>query len=86
MENEYKVEETKFGTKTSHSSYGTLLFNRAYGGKTSLFGSSIEHSNTITMELRHANITRSLNEDNIFGSEPIIKVEPSYAGNYSYSC
>lgn len=79
MKNEYKVEETKFGTKTSHPSYGTLLFNRAYGGKTSLFGSSIEHSNTITMELRHANITRSLNEDNIFGSEPIIKVEMSYS-------
>ena len=32
MENEYKVEETKFGTQTSHPSYGTLLFNRAYGG------------------------------------------------------
>lgn len=79
MENEYKVEETKFGTKISHPSYGTLLFNRAYGGKTPLFGSSIEHSNTITMELRHANITRSLNEDNIFGSEPIIKVEMSYS-------
>lgn len=33
MENEHKVEETAFGTKTSHPSYGTLLFNRAYGGK-----------------------------------------------------
>lgn len=66
MENEYKVEETKFGTKTSHPSYGTLLFNRAYGGKTPLFGSSIEHSNVITMELRHADITRGLNCDNIF--------------------
>ena len=59
MENEYKVEETKFGTKTSHPSYGTLLFNRAYGGKTPLFGSSIEHSNVITMELRHAEIGRA---------------------------
>lgn len=79
MKNEHKIEETEFGIKTSHPSYGTLLFNRAYGGKTSLFGSSIEHSNTITMELRHANITRSLNEDNIFGSEPIVKVEMSYS-------
>jgi hypothetical protein len=79
MENEYKVEETKFGTKTSHPSYGTLLFNRAYGGKTPLFGSSIEHSNVITMELRHADITRGLNRDDIFGDKPIVKVEMSYS-------
>lgn len=42
MEDEYKVEKTKFGIKTTHPSYGTLMFNRAYGGKTPLFGSSIE--------------------------------------------
>lgn len=77
MENEYKVEETKFGT--SHPSYGTLLFNRAYGGKTPLFGSSIEHSNVITMELRHADITRRLSGDDIFGDKPIVKVEMSYS-------
>ena len=79
MENEYKVEETAFGTKTSHPSYGTLIFNRAYGGKTSLFGSSIEHSNVITMELRHANIERGLNKDWIHGYAPIVKVEMSYS-------
>ena len=79
MENEYKVEETDFGTRTSHPSYGTLLFHRAYGGKTQLFGSSIEHSNVITMELRHADITRELNRDDIFGGKPIVKVEMSYS-------
>ena len=79
MEDEYKVEKTKFGIKTTHPSYGTLMFNRAYGGKTPLFGSSIEHSNVITMELRHADITRGLNRDNIFGDKPIAKVEMSYS-------
>lgn len=79
MENEYKVEETKFGTKTSHPSYGTLLFNRAYGGKTPLFGSSIEHSNVITMELRHAEIERGLNRDWVYGKTPIAKIEMSYS-------
>lgn len=79
MENEYKVEETKFGTQTSHPSYGTLLFNRAYGGKTPLFGSSIEHSNVITMELRHADITRGSNRDDIFGNKPIAEIEMSYS-------
>lgn len=79
MENEYKAEETEFGIKTSHPSYGTLRFNRAYGGKTPLFGSSIEHSNVITMELRHADITRGLNRDDIFGNKPIVEVEMSYS-------
>lgn len=79
MENEYKVEETKFGIKTTHPSYGMLLFNRAYGGKTALFGSSVEHSNVITMELRHADVTRGLNRDDIFGDKPIVKVEMSYS-------
>lgn len=79
MENEYKVEKTKFGTKTSHPSYGTLVFNRAYGGKTSLFGSSIEHSNVITMELKHANLTRGLNRDDIYGDRTIARVEMSYS-------
>lgn len=79
MENEYKVEKTKFGIKTSHPSYGTLLFNRAYGEKTPLFGSSIEHSNVITMELRHADIERGLNRDWVYGKTPIAKIEMSYS-------
>ena len=49
MENEYNVEETEFGTRTSHPAYGTIMFNRAYGYKRSLFGSSIEHKNVIKM-------------------------------------
>lgn len=79
MENQYNVKETKFGTQTSHPSYGTLIFNRAYGGKRPLFGSSIEHSNVITMELRHANITRGLNRDDISGDKLIARVEMSYS-------
>lgn len=79
MENEYKVEETDFGTRTSHPSYGTLLFNRAYGGKAPLFGSSIEHSNVIIMELRHADIEHGLNRDWVHGKAPIAKIEMSYS-------
>lgn len=79
MENEYKVEETDFGTRTSHPSYGTIMFNRAYGGKTPLFGSSIEHSNVIIMELRHAEIERGLNRDWVYGKAPIAEIEMSYS-------
>lgn len=79
MVNEYKVEETQFGTKTTHPAYGTILFNRAYGGKRALFGSSIEHSNVITLELRHAGITRDYSSDSVFGNKPIVEVEMSYS-------
>lgn len=79
MVNEYKVEETQFGTKTTHPAYGTILFNRAHGGKRALFGSSIEHSNVITLELRHADITRDYSSDSVFGNKPIVEVEMSYS-------
>lgn len=79
MVNEYKVEETQFGTKTTHPAYGTILFNRAYGEKRALFGSSIKHSNVITLELRHADITRDCSSDNAFGNKPIVEVEMSYS-------
>ena len=76
---DYKVEETQFGTKTSHPSYGTLAFTRSTGGATPLFGSSIEHRDTISMTLYHAECTRGLNQDWIHGDKPIAKVEMSYS-------
>lgn len=79
MNNNYKVEETQFGIKTSHPSYGTLAFSRRTGGATPLFGSSIEHRDTIAMTLYHANITRGLHEDRIYGNKPIAEVEMSYS-------
>lgn len=77
--NNYKTEKTIFGIKTSHPSYGTLAFSRKIGGTTPLFGSSIEHRDTITMTLYHANITRGLHHDSIFGEKIIAEVEMSYS-------
>lgn len=79
MENEYKVEETDFGTRTSHPSYGTIMFNRSNSKVTPLFGSSIKHNNVITMELRHADIERGLNRDWVYGKAPIAEIEMSYS-------
>lgn len=76
---DYRVEETKFGTKTSHPSYGTLAFSRRTGGATPLFGSSIKHRDTIAMTLYHADITRGLHKDSIYGDERIVEVEMSYS-------
>lgn len=79
MENEYKVEETDFGTRTPHPSYGTIMFNRSNSRVTPLFGSSIKHNNVITMELRHAEIERGLNRDWVYGKTPIAEIEMSYS-------
>lgn len=79
MKNEYKVEETDFGTRTSHPSYGTIMFNRSNNRVTPLFGSSIKHNNVITMELRHAEIERGLNRDWVYGKAPIAEIEMSYS-------
>lgn len=76
---DYKVEETRFGTKISHPSYGTLAFSRRTGGPVSLFGSSIEHRDTIAMRLYHADITRDLHQDWIYGSRVVAEVEMSYS-------
>lgn len=76
---DYRVEETQFGTKTSHPSYGTLAFSRRTGGATPLFGSSIEHRDIIAMTLYHADITRGLHQDSIYGGKAIAEVEMSYS-------
>lgn len=76
---EYKKEQTQLGEKTIHPSYGMLSFSRRTGGKTPLFGSSIEHSDTIAMTLRHGEITRGLNTDWYYGDKIIAEAEMSYS-------
>lgn len=76
---DYKVDDTQFGTRTSHPSYGTLAFSRRNGARTPLFGSSIEHMDTIAMTLYHADITRDLHYDSIYGKKKIVEVEMSYS-------
>lgn len=76
---EYKTEQTYLGEKTTHPSYGMLLFGRRTGGKTALFGSSIEHSDTIAMVLTHGEVTRGLNTDWYYGNKQIVEVEMSYS-------
>ena len=76
---EKNVEQTEFGVITTHPSYGTLLFSRRTGEKESLFGSSIQHRDTICMTLHHASIERGLNKDWIHGDKVIAEVEMSYS-------
>lgn len=68
-----------FETKDKHDSYGMLQFNRSSGGAKSLFGSFIQHRDTITMYLREGEVSRELNMDFYFGGDRIIECEMSYS-------
>lgn len=67
--------------KETHPSYALLSFSRISRGKGApLFGSSIEHSETIRMEVKPAKIERSLNTDWIYDNgREYLEVEMSYS-------
>lgn len=65
--------------KDRHESYGMLQFSRTSGGATSLFGSSIQHRDTIRMYLREGEVARELNSDYFFGGNEIVECEMSYS-------
>ena len=67
-----------FEGKKDHPSYGMLGFSRVtYGGKTTLFGSSIQHSNTIRLTLKTGSVERGLNKDWYHGGRRLFEVEMS---------
>lgn len=68
-----------FDNKDKHPSYGMLQFSRVSGGATNLFGSSIQHRDTIKMYLREGEIERGLNTDWYYGNKEIVEVEMSYS-------
>ena len=67
------------GERFKHPAYGTIQFSRRHGGKNTLFGSSIKHSDVIALTLRHAELERGLNNDWIYGGGIIAEAEMSYS-------
>lgn len=69
------------GRKETHPSYALLSFSRTSRGKSvPLFGSSIEHGETIRMQVKPAKIERSLNTDWIYDNgREYLEVEMSYS-------
>jgi hypothetical protein len=67
------------GSTTTHPAYGLIKFNRRTGSRRTLFGSSIEHHDTISLAISQANITRGLNNDWYHAGKCLVEVEMSYA-------
>lgn len=76
-EGDYTISEDALGTSYKHPSFGMLSFNRTHGGHSNLFGSSIQHNDTIHMVLREGVVTRGLNDDWYVGEGEILEVEMS---------
>lgn len=69
-----------FEGKEKHESYGMLQFSRMTSSHgRPLFGSSIQHKDTIIMTLKEGEVLRHLNNDYYFGSKEIVQVEMSYS-------
>jgi hypothetical protein len=68
-----KIEKNRIEDKA----FGMVRFLSSSGTPRNLFGTSIKHQNTITMELCHAYSKRSLNTDFHFEKELIARVEMS---------
>lgn len=61
-----------------HESFGKLSFCRTTSNQTNLFGSSVKHSNTVTLEILTASLTRSLGQNHTYGQKHLIRVELSH--------
>jgi hypothetical protein len=64
-------------TIKKHPSYGMLSFHRVHGAATPLFGSSVQHRDTIRLTLKEGEVKRSLNTDWYFGGKQLFEVEMS---------
>lgn len=67
-------EET---TKDSHESFGLFSAHRVHGTRQSLFGSSIEHHNTIRLTISRATHLRDLSHDWYHADKELIEIEMS---------
>lgn len=71
----YKSDQQ--GDYYKHSTYGIMYIGRGSGQARPLFGSSILHSERITISISRAELLRGLNRDHIFEAEHILEVEMS---------
>jgi hypothetical protein len=62
-----------------HNSFGNLCISRCFGGTRHLYGSSIEHSNFITLKISHSELHRHLKKDWYHATKPIVEITMSQA-------
>lgn len=63
--------------REEHPSYGQLSIGRTTGGNPNLYGSSIKHTNKISIEIRHSEKIRDLHRTWYFPRDCIVRIEMS---------
>lgn len=75
-----KITETKHGQiRETHPAYGKITISSPKGGSRKLCGSSIKHSDTISITIQTADIERKYGTEWVYGGSHIIEVELSHA-------
>lgn len=72
----YKHDDI-LGDYYKHPTFGTVCISRGQGSPRPLFGSSILHSEVISLVISHAELNRGLSRDSVFSRETIVEVEMS---------
>ena len=68
----------EFDKVSKHESFGLVGVSRvSHSHGTSLFGSSIKHSNSIMLRIKTAEVERHLNRDWYYGKDQLIEIEMS---------
>lgn len=65
--------------KKEHPAYAVIRFNRCHVHPRALFGSSIKHSDLISLEIDHAEIDRGLHRDWVHPTSQILRAVMSYS-------
>jgi len=65
------------GTQRDHPSFGFCRFSRVSGGRSNLYGSSIEHQHYIELTIGHSSHIRHLSYDRYHPREEIVQVAMS---------
>jgi hypothetical protein len=72
------AEKVSDGTRYTHPSYGMLRFGRTQSTGTYMFGSGIQHSNYISLEISTASVTRKESmTDSYFSENMLIRISLS---------
>lgn len=78
-----KPEITKtdrvLGDRYEHEAFGSISISKSQGTKRHMFMSNVQHSNFITLEVKQAAMSRSLNRDRMFAGDMIVRVSMTKA-------
>lgn len=71
----------RFGDRYSHPAFGVITMSHPVGGRTTLFGSDVQHPGTVSIQIKTAKLYRSSSRDwhSSVGGEVLVDFEMSHS-------